>query len=125
MKDLNTHNGKTKYHYKTISDIHKLWSDTGVYEVAYIELVQTKNILIKNKKLIELLIDSTLIINRSGVECIRYGTQDRKKKFTKLTARDVKKLFLMQFLIGLKIVFNLSFKFYTTIQAIIKIKKYK
>ena len=86
LKDLNTYNGKTKYHYKTISDIHKLWSDTGVYEVAYIELVQTKNILIKNKKLIELLIDSTLIINRSGVECIGYGTQDRKKKFTKLTA---------------------------------------
>ena len=37
-------------------------------------------------KCIELLIDSTLIINKSGIEGVGYGTKCHKKKFTKLTA---------------------------------------
>ena len=81
----NNYINKSKYHYKTIADIHKLWSDNGVYESAYIECVQKQNIS-KGDQYIDLLIDSTLIINKSGIEGIGYGTSCRKKKFTKLTA---------------------------------------
>jgi len=83
-KSINYAN-KSTYHYKTIADIHKLWSDNGVYKDAYEECNQKKNIS-KENKFIELLIDSTLIINKSGIEGIGYGTSCRKKKFTKLTA---------------------------------------
>ena len=63
-----------------------MWSDIGVYKSAYEELVQKKNITIDKKNIIELLIDSTLIINKTGIECIGYGSESRKKKFTKLSA---------------------------------------
>ena len=89
IKSINYIN-KSTYHYKTIYDIHKLWSDNGVYENAYIECVQKWNIpkgnIPKGNKFIELLIDSTLIINKSGIEGIGFGSGCRKKKFTKLTA---------------------------------------
>ena len=74
-----------KYHYKTIADIHKLWSDNGIYKSAYVECVQ-KRAIQWGDKCIELLIDSTLIINKSGIEGVGYGTKCHKKKFTKLTA---------------------------------------
>ena len=41
-KSVNYRNN-SKYHYKTIADIHKLWSDNGVYEATYIEYVQKNN----------------------------------------------------------------------------------
>ena len=86
LKKSKNYNGKNRYHYKTIADIHKLWSDSGVYKSAYEELVQKKNITTAKKNIIELLIDSTLIINKTGIECIGYGSESRKKKFTKLSA---------------------------------------
>ena len=30
-------------------------------------------------------IDSTLIINKSGIECVGFGSETKKKKFTKLS----------------------------------------
>ena len=75
------------YHYKTISDIHRLWTRKGVYKKSYNELVKQKKLCIDDdNKEINLLIDSTLIINKSGVENIGYGSSCKKKKFTKLSA---------------------------------------
>lgn len=34
---------------------------------------------------LNLIIDATNIINKGGVDCIGYGSETRKKKFTKLT----------------------------------------
>ena len=47
-KSVNYINYST-YHYKTIADIHKLWSNNGVYKLAYMEYVQ-QNIIPKEKK---------------------------------------------------------------------------
>ena len=50
------------------------------------EIVHTdSNILNAEKQIMDLLIDSTLIINKGGVEGIGYGSDSKKKKFTKLT----------------------------------------
>lgn len=85
LKKSKNSKGEATYHYKTIAAKHNLWSDNGVYENAYVECVQKKNIP-DGSTYIELFIDSTLIINKSGIECIGYGTSCKKKKFTKLTA---------------------------------------
>jgi len=70
-------------HYKTISRIHKLWADNNVYSDAFTEYTQTN---ICNTDNTNLFIDSTLIINKLGIENIGYGGSCKKKKFTKLTA---------------------------------------
>ena len=85
LKKSVNYNNKFKYHYKTIADVHKLWSDKGIYKKAYNECVQ-KHVIGEGDKCINLLVDSTLIINKSGIEGIGYGTKCHKKKFTKLTA---------------------------------------
>ena len=65
-----TYLNKSKYHYKTIADIHKLWSDSGIYLNAYKECIDKNIINCLNNQTIELFIDSTLIINKSGVQSI-------------------------------------------------------
>jgi len=78
--------GKKPYHYKTIADIHKLWSDEGVYASAFAEISKINDTNLDKNDFIELLIDSTLIINKSGIECIGFGSESKKKKFTKISA---------------------------------------
>ena len=75
----------SKYHYKTIADVHKMWSDMGIYKKAYVDCVQ-KHVIQESDECIDLFVDSTLIINKYGIEGIGYGTKCHKKKFTKLTA---------------------------------------
>ena len=74
------------FHYKSIARKHKLWSDKGVYKQAFNETVKSKKIFYDVDDVIIKCIDSTLIINKSGIECIGYGSETRKKKFTKLSA---------------------------------------
>src|SRR5579871_1652965 len=76
-KSVNYRNDSS-YHYKTIADIHKLWSDKGVYKAAYEEYVKIANTPTDNQ-ILDLFIDSTLIINKSGIEEIGYGTSCKKK----------------------------------------------
>ena len=74
------------YHYKTISKIHKKLSDKGVYFNAFNEIIlKNNNLYLSNDNTFELLIDSTLIINKSGIECVGYGSKCKKKKYTKIT----------------------------------------
>ena len=76
-KDLTNIKSNYTYHYKTINKTHIEWVRNGVYEKAYNKILKVKNIKIT---------DSTLIINKSGIECIGYGCgESRKKKFTSLT----------------------------------------
>lgn len=74
-----------EYHYKTIAKIHKKWCDKNVYVNAHNELVKSKNLTENDDGIIVLLIDSTLIINKTGVDKIGYGGPCKKKKFTKLS----------------------------------------
>ena len=72
------------YHYKTIADIHRLWCEHGIYEKAHREIIN-KNIIRSRDGAIKLFIDATSIINKLGSENIGYGTETKKKQFTKLT----------------------------------------
>jgi Transposase DDE domain len=73
-----------RYHYKTISDIHRLWCKKGVYRKAF-EEVRNENIDLDEQEEFDLLIDSTLIINKYGSDNVGYGSETRKKKFSKIT----------------------------------------
>lgn len=76
---------KTKrYHYKTIADIHRLWCKKNVYRKAF-EEIRNRKIDLGNLTEIDLLIDSTLIINKNGSDYIGYGSETTKKKFSKIT----------------------------------------
>jgi len=72
-----------EYHYKTIQDKHLLWSNLNVYEEAYKILFNKYKLpaLKKTSNLI-LFIDTTLLYNKNGSECIGFG-QNPKKKETK------------------------------------------
>src|SRR4029078_83223 len=76
-----------KYHYKSIARIHHKWCRSGVYKSAYDEIILNNNDLyISDDITIDLFVDSTLIINKCGVEGVGYGSETQKKRFTKLTA---------------------------------------
>ena len=79
-------NRKKDNHYKTICTIHNKWARKGVYVEAYAEIAKQKITNMKtNKGALELIIDATNIINKSGIVCVGYGSECKKKKFTKLT----------------------------------------
>lgn len=77
-----------KYHYKTIADIHRLWSKLGVYSEAFKEIINKNiNFVEDDKKSFDIMIDSTLIVNKNGSDNVGFGgSACRKKKFSKLTA---------------------------------------
>lgn len=77
-------NKNKQYHYKTISDIHRLWCKKGVYRKAF-EEIRLNKINTEDLKDFNLLIDSTLIINKYGSDNVGYGSETRKKKFSKIT----------------------------------------
>lgn len=84
LKYSNEYASKKKYHYKTINNVHLLWSKMGIYKKAYDEITQNNSLCNITKNLY---IDATLIINKSGIENIGFGCgESRKKKFTSLTA---------------------------------------
>jgi hypothetical protein len=83
LMNIKTIKSGNTYHYKTISKIHLEWARNGVYERAYNQTLEDENIKITDNNFI----DGTLIINKSGIECIGYGCgESRKKKFTSLTS---------------------------------------
>lgn len=77
-------NHSKPYHFKTIADVHRLWCQKGVYRKAF-EEIRKENIDIDEESIYDLLIDSTLIINKYGSENVGYGSETRKKKFSKIT----------------------------------------
>lgn len=70
-------------HYKTICAKHVLWSKKKIYEKAYYEIMK-KNISGKGDQL-QVIIDATNINNKSGREAVGYGSETKKKRFTKIT----------------------------------------
>jgi len=84
LKKSASYVGKKENHYKSITRIHRSWSKKGVYQKAYKEIIN-KNTIDDDCDTLDLLIDATLIINKSGVDNIGYGGECKKKKFTKLT----------------------------------------
>jgi hypothetical protein len=80
---------KKDHHYKSIWRKHKLWCKAKVYESAYQEIKNDINMEDTNE--IKLVIDATNIINKGGIECVGYGSETKKKKFTSLTIISDKK----------------------------------
>lgn len=75
---------RNKYHYKTIADIHRSWCKKGVYKKAF-EEIRSENLNQNQIEEFDLLIDSTLIINKYGSDDVGYGSETRKKRFSKIT----------------------------------------
>jgi hypothetical protein len=71
-------------HFKTINSKHIKWSKLGVYEKAYNEILG-KKVDNLDGNVLNLIIDATNIINKCGIDGVGYGTESRKKKFTKIT----------------------------------------
>ena len=74
--------------YKSIAKVHRKWSKVDVYKNAFDEITSKNPILQNfnsddpNNNALELLIDSSLIVNKCGVEGIGYGGESKKKLFT-------------------------------------------
>ena len=69
LMSIKTIKNSNTYHFKTISKTHIEWARNGVYKRAYNQTLEDENIKITDNNFI----DGTLIINKSGVECIGYG----------------------------------------------------
>lgn len=72
------HPDKPKTHYKTIQDVFLKWTKLGIFELAYEKLL-IKHVYIKKEQEINLIIDSTLINNKTGSEHVTYGPNPKKK----------------------------------------------
>jgi hypothetical protein len=78
---------KPKYHYKTIQDKFREWSDKNIFEITYYKYkFLDKHVLSKLNKnsTVNLLIDSTDVNNVNGSELTGYG-RNKKKKNTKVS----------------------------------------
>ena len=75
---------KKDNHYKSIWRKHKMWCRAKVYKAAYNEIKNDINMEDIDGE-IKLIIDATNIINKGGIECLGYGSETKKKKFTSLT----------------------------------------
>ena len=76
---------KKDHHYKSIWRKYQQWCKAKVFESAYHEIKNDIKIE-NNDNYIKLIIDATNIINKGGIECVGYGSETKKKKFTSLTA---------------------------------------
>ena len=76
---------KIKFHYKTILKKHLKWAKMGIYDEVNKILVKKYILNNLNKNhFIDLLIDSTNINNKNGIESIGLG-ENKKKKQTKIS----------------------------------------
>ena len=74
------------YHYKTIQDIHLLWSSLNIYNEAYDDLLKNSGKLDhKKSKNLLIFIDTSDIYNKNGSEDTGYSTDPKKKK-TRISA---------------------------------------
>ena len=63
---------KPKYHYKTIQKIFFEWSKKNVFGIAYNIILKSKKLIdINSQTTIDLFIDTTNIINKTGIELRR------------------------------------------------------
>jgi hypothetical protein len=70
-----------KSHYDTIRKKFIKWSKDGIFKKAFYECINLKTV----NKNIELIIDSTFINNKYGIEDIGLNTDNKKKKASKLS----------------------------------------
>lgn len=74
-------NNCDKYHYKTIQDIHLLWSSLNIYNEAYNDLLKNSGKLEHKKSAnLSIFIDTSDIYNKNGSEDTGYSTDPKKKK---------------------------------------------
>jgi hypothetical protein len=75
-------NNKTaKYHFDSIRKKFIKWVNDGIFKLAFDECMNLKNI----NKNVELIIDSTFINNKYGIESIALNTDNKKKRSSKLS----------------------------------------
>lgn len=74
------------FHYKTIQDMHLLWSSLNIYNEAYNDLLKNSGKLDhKKSKNLLIFIDTSDIYNKNGSEDTGYSTDPKKKK-TRISA---------------------------------------
>ena len=78
---VSINNKVAKTHYDTIRKKFIKWSKDGIFKTAFNECINLKSV----NKDIELIIDSTFINNKYGVEDIGLNTDNKKKKASKLS----------------------------------------
>ena len=78
---VSINNKVAKTHYDTIRKKFIKWSKDGIFKTAFDECINLKSV----NKDIELIIDSTFINNKYGVEDIGLNTDNKKKKASKLS----------------------------------------
>ena len=88
-----------KNHYKTIENKYRKWCKDDIFEIAFQTIINDRMI----KKSAKLIIDSTFINNKYGVEDIGLNTDNKKKKATKISIITDKQKFIYSVLsIGLE-----------------------
>lgn len=78
---LINNNNKSKSHYDTIRKKFIKWSKDNIFKLAFQECINLKSI----NRDIELIIDSTFINNKYGIENIGLNTDNKKKRASKLS----------------------------------------
>jgi hypothetical protein len=78
---VNINNKVAKSHYDTIRKKFVKWSNDGIFKLAFDECMNFKNV----DNNIQLIIDSTFINNKYGIEEIALNTDNKKKRSSKLS----------------------------------------
>jgi hypothetical protein len=78
---VNINNKIAKSHYDTIRKKFVKWSNDGIFKLAFYEIMNLKNV----NSNIQLIIDSTFINNKYGIEEIALNTDNKKKRSSKLS----------------------------------------
>ena len=119
LKKMNIHqpviiNGKiAKNHYKTIENKYRKWCNDGIFETAFQSIINERMI----KKSAKLMIDSTFINNKYGVEDIGLNTDNKKKRSTKISIITDKQKFIYSVL-SIKLKNNTSIGFIHDVNTI-------
>ena len=88
-------NGKeSKNHYDTIRKKFNKWCNDGIFETAFIECIDKTKI----NQSIKLLIDTTFINNKCGIEDITLNINNKKKKASKISIISDKNKFIYSIL---------------------------
>ena len=78
---VNINNKVAKSHYDTIRKKFVKWTNDGIFKLAFNECLNLKNV----NNNIQLIIDSTFINNKYGIEEIALNTDNKKKRSSKLS----------------------------------------
>jgi len=101
LRLLKTYDSNMMYHYKTIYNKFRLWTQHDIFNKAFLQIIPTH----KEIKIKDLFIDNTFIYNKYGSEDLSRCTDNMKKRTTKVVALVDKNKYIYS-LSSIKIPFN-------------------